>query len=221
MQVFRLLVLMGLVLAISCASIEAGAVAVTPFAIKATNVIMPSVTAVKTSDGVTWIPIAPSQITVTGIPGDGTLTISCRYSGSTTKARIPEQCGRAGWPGIPVSAGETFTGTVSFVPYDQGPVPGVSQLRRDPAVTGCLPATALALAGVLMLGFRHKTLRWLAVTVLAVGALAAALEASASGRKAEPMTPGTYEYTISANFRETPDTRPGQSVSTKIRLTVN
>lgn len=220
MQVFRLLALSGLVLAISCASIKAGAVAVTPFALRATNVTMPSVTAVKTSGGVTWIYPGQSQITVTGIPDDGTLTISCRYSGPATKAKIPQQCGPVGLPGKPVTAGETFYGTVDFVPYGQEFVPGLSQLRRAPAVTGRLAATALALAGVLMLGFRRKTSRWLVLTVLAVGALAAALEASASGRKAEPMTPGTNQYTISANFEAKPDAPLGQSASTNITLTV-
>lgn len=222
MQVCRLLVLCGPVLAVSCASIEAGAVAVTPFAVKATNVTMPSVTAIKTFGGVTSFHLGSSQITVTGIPGAGTLTISCQYSGPTTKAKIPEQCGPVGAPGIRVTAGETFTGTVYFVPYDQGPIPSLSQLRRAPAVSGHLAATALALAGALMLGFgfRRKTPRWLALTVFAMGALAGALQASASGRKADPMTRGTYQYTISANYKAKPDAPLGQSVSTNITLTV-
>jgi hypothetical protein len=220
--VFRLLVLSGLVLAISCASIEAGAVAVTPLAIKATNVTMPSVTTVHTSDGVTSIHLGSSQITVTGIPDDGILTIKCWYSGPTTKAKIPLQCGPTGIPSRPVTAGETFYGAVSFVPYDQSYVPGVSQLRRAPIVSGHLAATALALAGALMLGFgfRRNRLRRLGLAVFVVCILAGALESSASRRKSHPMTPGTYQYTISADFKAEPDETPRKSVSTNIMLTV-
>jgi len=222
MQVCRFLVLCGLGLAVSCASIDVGAAAVTPLAIKATNVTMPSVTAVQTSDGVTSIHFGSSQITVTGIPDDGILTIKCRYSGPTTKAKIPQQCGPIGLPGKPVTAGETFYGDVIFVPYDQSYVPGVSQLRRTPVVSGRPAAAALALAGAWMLGlgFRRKTLHWSVLTVLAVVALAGALEASANGRKADQMTRGTYQYTISAHYEAKPDAPLRQSVSTNITLTV-
>ena len=89
MQVCRLLVLCGLGLAGNCASIDAGAAAVTPFAINATNVTMPSVTVVKTTDGVTSTHLGSSEVTVTGIPDDGILTIKCWYSGPSTKAKIP------------------------------------------------------------------------------------------------------------------------------------
>lgn len=210
MQVCRLLVLCGLGLAGNCASIDAGAAAVTPFAIKATNVTMPSVTVVKTTDGVTWMHMGSSEVTVTGIPDDGILTIICWYSGPSTKAKIPKQCGPSGLPGRPVTAGQTAYGNVSFVPYDQGYVPGLSQLQRAPAASGDPGATVLALAGALMLGFgfRRKTLRWFVLTVIAVSALAGALEASVSGRKGTPMTPGTYQYTISANFKAIPDGPP-------------
>jgi hypothetical protein len=95
-------------------------------------------------------------------------------------------------------------------------------MRRAPAVSGHLPANALALAGALMLGFGfwRKTPRWMGLIVFAVGALAGALEVSASGKKADPMTPGTYQYTISANYKATPDAPLGQGVSTNITLTV-
>jgi hypothetical protein len=210
MQVCRLLVLCGLGLAGNCASIDPGAAAVTPFAIKATNVTMPSATVVKTTDGVTWMHMGSSEVTVTGIPDDGILTIKCWYSGPSTKAKIPKQCGPIGLPGRRVTPGQTAYGNVSFVPYDQGYVPGLSQLQRAPAASGDPAATVLVLAGVLMLGFgfRRKTLRWFVLTVIAVSALAGALKASVSGRKGTPMTPGTYQYTISANFKAIPDGPP-------------
>lgn len=93
MQSRRLFVLHALVLAVGCASIEAGAVTAAPFAVKATNVTMPSVTAIKTSAGITSVHLGSSQITVTGIPGAGNLSIGCQYSGPATKAKIPRQCG--------------------------------------------------------------------------------------------------------------------------------
>ena len=76
-------------------------------------------------------------------------------------------------------------------------------------------------------GFRRKTLRWFVLTVFAASALAGALEASVSGRKSTPMTPGTYQYAISANFKAIPDgppeptnAPPDKNVSTNITLTV-
>jgi hypothetical protein len=207
MQVCRLLVLCGLGLAGNCAPIHAGAAAVTPFAIKATNVTMPSVTVVKTTDGVTWMHMGSSEVTVTGIPDDGILTIKCWYSGPTTKAKIPKQCGPTGLPGKQVTAGQTAYGNVNFVPYDQGYVPGLSQLQRAPAASGDPAATVLAMAGALMLGFgfRRKTLLRFVLTVFAMSAFACALEASVGGRTGIPMTPGTYQYTISANFKAISD----------------
>lgn len=161
MRSCRLLVLCALVLAVRCLPIETGAAAVIPFAVKATIVTMPSITAIKTSGGVTSVHLGSSQITVTGIPGPGTLTIGCQYSGPAIKAKIPRQCGPVGAQGSPVTAGETFTTTVYFVPFDQGPIPSLSQLRRAPAVPLHPAVAALALAGALMLGFgfRRKTPR--------------------------------------------------------------
>lgn len=210
MQVCRLLVLCALGLAGSCASIGAGAVAVTPFAIKATDVTMPSVTPVQKDGGATMIHLGSSEVTVTGIPDDGLLTIECWYSGPSTKAKIPRQCGPTGRLGRRVTAGQTAYGYVNFVPYDQGVVPGLSQLQRAPAASGDPAATVLALAGALMLGFgfRRKTLRCFVLTVIAVSALAGALQASIGGRKGTPMAPGTYQYTISANFKAVPDGPP-------------
>jgi hypothetical protein len=232
MHVCRLLVLGGLGLAGNCAFIDAGAAAVTPFAIKATNVTMPSATVIKTPDGVTWMHMGISEVTVTGIPDDGILTIGCDYSGPSTKAKIPKQCGMVGLPGKRVTAGQTFYGTVSFIPYDQGYVPGVAgvlELPRAPAASGNPAAAVLAVAGLFVLGFsfRRKTLCRFVLTLIAVSALAGALEASVGGRKGTPMTPGTYQYTISANFKAMPDGPPDQTdappvenVSTNIMFTV-
>ena len=200
---------------------------VTPFAIKATDVTMPSVTVVDSSDGGTWFHTGSSQITVTGIPDDGTLTIKCWYSGPTTQAKIPQQCGPIGLPGIPVSAGKTFYGAVSFVPYGKLRVPGVDgflQPRRAPTVSGHPAAVALALAGALMFGFgfRRSRLRWLALIVFVACVLAGVLESSASRKefKFPPMTPGAYQYTIAAGFVAESDATLRKSASTNVTLTV-
>jgi hypothetical protein len=155
MHVFRLLVLYALGLTGNCASIDAGAAAVTPFHIKATHVTMPSHTVVKITNGVTWMHMGASEVTVTGIPEDGILTIGCHYSGPSTNAKIPKQCGLTGLPGKRVTAGQTFYGSVNFVPYDQGYVPGLSgflELPRNPAATANPAAAVLAVAGVFVLG---------------------------------------------------------------------
>ena len=225
MRVRSFLVLCGLMLVLSCAPVEAGAATVAPLAIKATDVTMPSVTVIETSGGGTLIHMGASRITVTGIPEDGNLEIKCWYSGPTTKAKIPPQCGPIGLRIKPVTAGKAFYGTVTFVPYDQGHVPGVDgflQPRRAPTVSSHLAAAALTLAGALMLGFgfRRNRLRWLTLTVFVVCVVAGALESSASGRKFNPMTQGTYQYTISADFKAKSGATAGQSASTNIMLTV-
>ena len=228
MQVCRLLVLGGLALVVSCASIEAGEVDVTPFAIKATDLTMPSHTVVDTSDGVTGFHTGSSEITVTGIPDDGTLAIRCWYSGPATQAKIPQQCGTVGLPPVrPVTGGKTFYGAVSFVPYGKLRVPGVDgflQPRRAPTVSGHPAAVALALAGALMFGFgfRRSRLRWLALIVFVACVLAGALESSARGKefKFPPMTPGAYQYTIAAGFVAESDATLRKSASTNVTLTV-
>jgi hypothetical protein len=191
MQRHRLLVLVGSFFAVVCGLSSLPALAVTPFTITATNVTMPT-------NGSLGI----SQYTVSDIPGAGTVTISCAYSGPATTAKIPQFCGIVGAPGIPVPAGETtFSGNILFVPYGQTPPPGMGKLHDVPLPSGHLPATGLALDGALMLGFgfRRRASRWLALFLLAAGSLASA--AGISGCSAgNPMTSGTYQYTITAVF---------------------
>jgi hypothetical protein len=182
----------------------------TPFAITAANVTMPV-------SGYGY-----SQFTVAGIPGAGTVMISCQYTGPVTEAKIPQNCGPVGAPGIPVQAGETtFNGTILFVPYGQVPPPGLGKLRGAPLPPGHLPAAGLALAGALMLGFglRRRARRWLTLLLFAVGALAGA--AGISGcTLGNVMTPGTYQYTITAVYEANPVLPLGQGVSTTINVTV-
>jgi hypothetical protein len=191
MQKSRLFVSLGSLVAVICGLSGARALASTPYAITATNVTMPS-------SG-----YGSSQFTVTGIPGAGTVTIGCLYTGPITAAKIPEYCGTVGAPGIPVQAGETtFSGTILFIPYGQMPPPGLGKLRSAPLPSGHLPAAGLVLAGVLLLGFglRRRARGWLALAVLAAGTLAGVggISGCIIGNA---MTPGTYQYTISAGFQ--------------------
>jgi len=212
-----------LFLTASCGLCGVSAMAATPFAITATNLTMPADDPPTTSGGVTDIHMGSSQFTVTGVPGEGTLTIGCQYSGPVTQARMPKQCGIVGSGHLPVQAGEaTLNGTVYFVPYGEGPVPSLAQLRSVPRPSSRLPATALALAGALMLGFgfRRRARSALFLTVLAAFTLAGAVGISAcGGGNSNTMTPGTYPYTISAGFTETGSSAI-QTATTTITLTV-
>jgi len=174
------------------------------FAITAANVTMPNSGA------------GTSQWTVTGIPLTGTLYVSCLYAGTATMARIPT-CATPGPVQAPksVTAGQTVTGTIYFYPYGT-PMP--VGLRRE----GHAPAAGLALAGGLLLGFglRRRAQRWFALTVLALGALVGLAGMTACGGSFNGMTPGTYQYTLTADNEASPVTPLGQGVSTTINVTV-
>ena len=209
MHCTRKLILAGSLFAVACALSGVHALAVAPFAITATDVTMPS-------SG-----LGSSEFTVTGIPGAGNVTIGCAYSGPATVAKIPQYCGTVGAPTIPVPSGETtFSGTILFVPYGQVPPPGMGELRGSPLTSGHLPAACLAMAGALMLGFsfRRRARRWLAMVVFATVALAglAGISGCVVGNI---MTPGTYQYTISAAFNN-PLNNVITTTTTNINVTV-
>ncbi|MGB9409155.1 MAG: hypothetical protein WCA89_16600, partial [Terracidiphilus sp.] len=129
MQSRRLLVLFGSLLAVSFGFSGAPALAVTPpFAITATNVTMPM-----TGNG-------SSQYTVTSIPMTGTLGITCQYTGPMTVAKMP-LCPMTPPVANQVTAGQTFTGSITFYPYG-APVP--AGLHRMPRRSGYLSATGLS-----------------------------------------------------------------------------
>jgi hypothetical protein len=205
----------------SCRLCAVPALAATPFAVTAANLTMPANDPPTTSGGVTAIHMGSSQFTVTGI-GQGTLTIGCQYSGPVTQARIPQQCGIVGPGQVPVQAGNTtVSGTVYFVPYGEGPVPSLAQLRSVPRPSS-RPATALALSGALMLsfGFRRRAGRALLLPVLGACTLAGAAGISAcGGGNSNAMTPGTYPYTVTAGFTESGSSAI-QTATTSITLTV-
>jgi hypothetical protein len=200
----RLLVLFGSLLAVSCGFSGAPALAVTPFAITATNVTMPS-------SG-----LGVSQYTVSGIPAAGTLTISCAYSGPATVAKIPT-CTYGPILALPVPSGSQM-GNVYFYPY--GAVVPMG-MHRMPHRSGHLPAPALALVGALLLGFgfRRRARRWLTLVLLAAGTLAG-VEGISGCISGNPMTPGTYQYTITATWESSGPAILGEQTTTTISVTV-
>jgi hypothetical protein len=176
-----------------------------PYAIAATNVTMSA-----SGSGTT-------SYTVTGIPMSGSLIMSCQYSGSQTiKAKIPV-CGGAVADSIPVTAGQTVTGTIGFsAPSKPFPVDW-HRTRRNGA-----SAAALSLAGTLLFGFgfQRRFKRNSAALLLTVCAFAILPIVSACGGNGNGMTPGTYPYTITADNEASPNTPLGQGVSTTIDVTV-
>jgi hypothetical protein len=179
-----------------------------PFEITAASITMPS-----RGNG-------SSLYTVTAIPLAGTLAVTCQYSGPATKANIPD-CGYGPVELIPVTEGQTVTGTIYFYPFGVA-VP--AERRKSVA-----PGLGLASAGALILGLglRRRSRRWLALLLLTAGSLAGmtAITACVGGSMGEtsgppPGTPGTYQYTVTA-ANESGGTAPlGQAVSTTISVTV-
>jgi hypothetical protein len=223
MQGNRLFSFIKLLLTGGCALTGVSALAASPFAITATAVTMPTAGPSTDSSGDTSIPLGSSQFTVTGIPADGMLVIGCGYSGPVTTARIPQQCGPVGAAGRPVEAGQTLNGAVEFVPYGEGPIPGIGKLERGPSPAGGLPAAGMALAGALMLGFgfRRWARRWLVLGVFALCALAGAAGIGGCGANNNAMTPGIYPYTISAQLTSADgSTLIGAPITTTVMVTV-
>jgi hypothetical protein len=187
----RLFVLFGLILTFSLGFCGAPTFASTPdFAITAANVTMPS-------SG-----YGSSQFTVTGFGGAGLLSINCVYSGPATEARIPT-CADVISP-VPTTSGEdSYTGTITFIPYGAVPPPAAAGLPSETSRSSLLPAAGLALAGALLFGFglRRKASRWLVITLFAASTLAAVAGISAcAGGSSNGMTPGSYPYTVAASF---------------------
>jgi hypothetical protein len=206
MQSRHMLVLFGALLAVICGFSGAGALASTPFAITSTNVTMPM------TGGLGF-----SYFTVSGIPGDGIMTLSCAYSGPTTVAKIPI-CPMTPPVAYTVTAGETLTGQIDFYPYGSAiPASQRGASRRS----GYLPASSLALAGALMFGFglRRRARRWLTLVLLAAGTLAG-VGAISGCINPHPMTPGTYQYTITANWSPSSVVPFVSQATTNIEVTV-
>lgn len=163
--------------------------------------------------------LGSSAYTVSGIPEPGTLVVTCGYplagGAGAANLKIPT-CSYGPILAIPVTPGQTVTGMISFYPYGSA-VPLSLQGR------GSGPAGGLAVAGALLagLGLRRLKRRWAALSLLALGGLAAL--AATSGCVAPPfdqMTPGTYPYVIKAVVSPTNTLNPTVVASTTIQVTV-
>ncbi|MGA3371435.1 MAG: hypothetical protein ABSC48_06695 [Terracidiphilus sp.] len=206
MQRYRLPFLLGLLLTAICVPSGAYALGTSPVSITATSVTMPS-----SGNG-------ESHYTVIGIPASGTVMVDCLFTGTITTARIPN-CTYGPINSTPVTAGQILTGTIEFYPFGAAAPVG---LHKTPRHSGHLPAAGLALAGVLMLGFgvRRGRRRWFALVLFAAGALAGLGGISGCGGPSTSMTPGTYQYTITASYEDTGSPALSAIVSTTVEVTV-
>jgi hypothetical protein len=197
----------GLLMALVVVTPIALAATTQSYAISAADVTMPA-----SGNG-------SSTYTVLATPFEGTLDVTCQYSGPATTAKIPycAVCRLACAP-VNVTADETVTGTMYFYPPSDA-VPAALPKQRH----GSRPGSALLFSGILLagLGLRRRLRRWPVALLVAVAALAliTSVTACGGGNGFGGMTPGTYNYTISAadNGALTP---LGRSVSTTISLTV-
>ena len=165
------------------------------FIITATNVTMSS-----SGTGV-------SQYTITGIPVTGTIVLSCGYSGSLMLGNLPI-CPLTPPVAYPVNAGGTLRGSIYFYPPNT-PVPAV------------VPAAGMALAAVLLMGFRRRAPGGLWSIVFAVTTLAGlATLTGCGGTYRFTLSPGTYPYTITAVNSPAVGTGPSYVASTIIQVTV-
>ncbi len=188
---------------ITLAGLASHAYAAPAYAITATNVTMPMSGS------------APTQYTVTAIPMNGTLLVSCQYAGMGTHLKIPDCNYGPPFAPTPVTAGQTVKGTISFHPYGAAVPAG---LRR----TRAAPWTGLTLAGALLLGFslRRRTRSLVAIVVLAVGTFCGLTAITACGGNPNAMTPGTYQFTLTAANEAGGNAPLGVGVNTTISVTV-
>ncbi len=177
--------------------------AASSYAIAATNVTMPT-------SGLGF-----THYTVSGIPMNGTLSVTCKYAGTNTAAKVPIcTYGPLVEPG-PVVAGQTVTGTIDFYPYGSA-VPADIQGRNHAPMTG-MP---LALGLLIGLGLLRKARRGVVLTVFAFAALTGIAGISGCGGNPNGTTPGTYQYTISADNESGGNAPLGAGASTTISVTV-
>lgn len=215
MRFYRAFVLLGPLLIVSLALSASPALAATPgFTITATNATMSS----SGSSGT-----GSTTFTLSSVNGyTGSVRVGCVEPNPPAGAKLP-YCGSYAvapaaipvQPPITLTANEVVTGTFSFINFPapcSNPCP-VSLPRHG----GHGMAQGLALAGVLLLGFRfrRRPARWLMLMLFAAGTLAGLAGISACGASNDVVTPGTYTYSLTAT-----DVNTAASVSTSFNLTV-
>jgi hypothetical protein len=214
MRSYRLAAFLGMIFVGSFSFNIIPAAAATPsFTITATNVTMSS----SASTG-----IGSSSFTLTSINGyTGTLQIECNIPTPKIGVTVPS-CGygAAGAaaisiepPRIALAANQVVTGTVPF----SNPVPCSGHCVTSARSGGHGLEQSLALAGVFLLGMGswRRPGRFLTLTLLALGGLAALAGISACGGNNSVVTPGTYAYTITAT-----DINTAATVNASVNVTV-
>lgn len=207
MQVLRLMTFPGIfsILTVAAAAFASTTGAAQSFAVSATPQNTPA-------GGTGSI-----QYTVSNIPADGTLIVTCQYAGASTfqaEAKLPI-CGVGPIVGVPVTAGQTVSGTITMKPWGT-PEPLVQPGREQ----GAAPASALAVAAALLLGLSLRRRSWLMLVLVAAGALTMAAGLAACGGSSNGPTPGIYPYTVTAGDEPNSVTPLGQAVSTTVYITV-
>ncbi|MFZ0747209.1 MAG: hypothetical protein WAM85_22590 [Terracidiphilus sp.] len=156
-----------------------------------------------------------TQYAVTGIPLTGTLFVGCQYAGTATGLKLPDcNYGPVHAP-MQVTAGQAVTGTIYFYPYGPAVPANLHGIGQSPWAGAALAAGLLA-----GFGLRRKVVRQLPLTLVALGALAGLGGISACGGSSNAMTPGTYQYTLTADNESNPVTPLGIDTSTTISVIV-
>jgi hypothetical protein len=174
--------------------------AATPgFSIAATNVTL-------TASGT-----GSTTFTLTSLNGyTGLVAVTCDATNPPVGAKLP-YCGGGPIVAFTLTADKAVSGSMGFY---TGAVPLAAGLTHG---AGYTPAAGLALAGSLLLGlgFRRRARHWLLLALLAVGTLAGLAGISACGGNANGLTPGTYQYTMTAT-----DVNTSAQVTSSFNVTV-
>jgi len=195
MQSDRVLVLLGTLLALTGLGGSRAFAATPGFTISATNVTMPASNG-SCSDGACTETYGGGVFTLASVDGyAGTVEVSCGATNPPAGAKLPTCIHHPGM-GVPLTANASVQGQLLLIPYGQTPPPLPSNQTRGTLGSA---GAGLALGGVLLagLGVRRRT-RWLASTMIAVGALAVLTGIQACGGNSNSMTPGTYSYAVTA-----------------------
>jgi hypothetical protein len=181
------------------------ALAATPaFTITATSVTMSS----SAADGV-----GLNTFTLTSVNGyTGTMEVHCEPPTPPPGAKIPYCGGGAVSGAFTLTANQVATGHMNF---DNAPVPQPAAGMSSRAVLRMVPGVALA--GLLLFGFgiRRRSAHWLRLTLVAVGSLGTLAVISACGGNQNYVTPGAYQYTMTAT-----DINSAASVSSSFNVSV-
>lgn len=143
---------------------------------------------------------ANSQYTINNIPVAGTILIGCVHTSPISPGVKAPVC-YTGLPhATPVVAGQTLTGAIQFMPFAV-PLPGIL----------LIPITLLTAVTLR----RHPPRK---LATLAIVSLVAANALGACGGNSSGLTPGNYQFTVSAS--NNPAAGEGPSYTTQTTVTV-